>query len=342
MEHKVETYFVDFRPAFLEAKLDWIKGRAFDPQAIKMKNVPSNFSEYQLAELINLIQASPECDLNQELLLRNLIDYQWNVTKRCQTIIFAFYIIGYLVPFFWQVYENDQDTILMCNISCFITLSFLSLYELLQYRRTSFADYFSDGWNKADVAHYVLYLCCYFWLRVCCSEGSVRDFFEFERKTPPWNEDYPWVFAIRYTLTWANCILLILVVIKLLNFLRIIEEFGLFILLLRQCISDIKLFFLFQILWICIFAMMLYILKSDIPNYHDYPHLYWWLQQLIQSWRNALGDLQPPFYEQYWLKKYEYFEELEKTHRLTHGLGTPINVIIGFLWAIWLITTIFN
>lgn len=73
----------------------------------------------------------------------------------------------------------------------------------------------------------------------------MRDFFEFERKTPTWSENYIQVFYTRYILTWTNCFLLILAVMKVFNFLRIIEEFGLFMLLLIQCISDIKLFFLF-------------------------------------------------------------------------------------------------
>lgn len=89
--------------------------------------------------------------------------------------------------------------------------------------------------------------------------------------------------------------------------------------------------------------MMQYILKSDIPNYEDYPHTYWWLQQLIQSWRNALGDLQPVAYEGYWLKKYEDFKELENTHRLvSSSFRSPINFVIGTLWMIWFITTVFN
>lgn len=31
MKYKVDTFFIDFRPAFLEAKIEWMKAKAFDP-----------------------------------------------------------------------------------------------------------------------------------------------------------------------------------------------------------------------------------------------------------------------------------------------------------------------
>lgn len=129
--------------------------------------------------------------------------------------------------------------------------------------------------------------------------------------------------------------------LKLLNFMRIFEGFGLFILLIGQCLADIKLFFLFMILWLSVFTAMLYILNCDVPNYEDYPHLPWWLQLTLQVWRNSLGDIQPPEYST-WFDKYKELDELKATHAYVQAYKQPINVIIGMLWFIWFLNCVFN
>jgi len=269
-----------------------------------------------LAQLINDIQANNECDLDEEILLRNLIDYQWTNTQWWQHRFFIFYIAFYLFPFFYQIFQNDPKTVIICNCSCMFTIVFLFTYEFMQYYRTTFDDYIEDMWNKADAAHISMYGCCYFWLRISRPEGSIPDFFQFEAETPPWNDNYAKEYAIKAVLTFTNIILIVLAVLKLLNYMRIFKGFGLFILLIGQCLADIKLFCLFMILWLAVFTVMLYILKCDVPNWSDYPHLPWWLQLAIQVWRNSLGDIQPPDYGS-WFKKYKELDELKTTHAYT-------------------------
>lgn len=88
-----------------------------------------------------------------------------------------------------------------------------------------------------------MYMLCYFWLRMSRPEGSILSFFSFEEKIPPWHQHYTREYAIKFILTMTNVVLIVLAVLKLLNFMRQFEDFGLFILLLSKCMSDIILFF---------------------------------------------------------------------------------------------------
>jgi len=73
-------------------------------------------------------------------------------------------------------------------------------------------------------------------------------------------------------LVLTNILLIVLVVLKMLNYFRVFEGFGLFILLIGQCLSDLALFFIFMFLWLYVFTVMLYILNTTVPNPEDYPH----------------------------------------------------------------------
>ena len=139
--------------------------------------VQAGFTEYDLAQLVNDMQNNNACDLDEEPLIRNLVDYQWRNTIWWQKRFFFFYFAFYLVPFFYQVFQRDARTVIICYCSCFVTISFFFTYEFMQYYKTTFDDYIEDLWNKADVAHISMYGCCYFWLRISRPEGAIPDFF---------------------------------------------------------------------------------------------------------------------------------------------------------------------
>ena len=92
-------------------------------------------------------------------------------------------------------------------------------------------------------------------------------------------------------LVLINVLLVPIAVMKLLNYLRLNENFGLFILLIGHCLNDIKIFLCFMFMWVGIFTTILYILRCDIPNPEDYPELPHGLSLLIQVWRDSLGDI---------------------------------------------------
>ena len=153
-----------------------------------------------------------------------------------------------------------------------ITIVCLLVYEFMQYNLTTFDDYIEDKWNKFDVAHIAMYGCCYFWLRMTRPEDSIINFFQFEDKIAIQDDNYARAYAIKMILVLTNILLIVLVVLKMLNYFRVFEGFGLFILLIGQCLSDLALFFIFMFLWLYVFTVMLYILNTTVPNPEDYPH----------------------------------------------------------------------
>lgn len=143
----------------------------------KIEKPISGFTDYHLAQLIIDLQENPACDLDEEALLRHLIDFQWRNTRWWQYRFFLFYLIFYIVPFFYQIFQKDARTVIVCNCSCFVAILFLFTYEFMQYYVSTFADYSEDLWNKADIAHISMYACCYFGLRISRPEGAIPDFF---------------------------------------------------------------------------------------------------------------------------------------------------------------------
>ena len=99
------------------------------------------------------------------------------------------------------------------------------------------------------------------------------------------------VYYLKFACVIINILQVPVVVMKMLNYLRLFEGFGLFIVLVGQCILDIRIFLIFMLMWIAIFSSVLFILNCNIPNYEDYPHLPRNLQLTITIWRDALGDL---------------------------------------------------
>lgn len=180
IDYEVNTYVIDFRKAFLERKIKWIQNKILDPDF--KEELPSNFTQYHLANMVNDIQTNKECNFEEEILLRNLVDYQWQETEWWQKKFLAFYMIFYLFPFFYQIFQTDYRTVIVCNVSCMITIVWLFVYEFMQYNLTTFDDYIEDKWNKFDVAHIAMYGCCYFWLRMTRPEDSIINFFQFEDK----------------------------------------------------------------------------------------------------------------------------------------------------------------
>ena len=155
----------------------------------------------------------------------------------------------------------------------------------------SFSDYIEDFWNKNDLAHVITYGVLYFWLRITRPDDSIINFYEFEKTVNPWDDGYVRLYAMKCVLTMTNITLCAQAVMKMLNYLRIFDRFGLFILLIGQCLVDLSFFFLFMFLWLIVFTVMLFILGSGVPNTEDYPHIPEFLMLILQVWRNSLGDI---------------------------------------------------
>lgn len=166
----------------------------------------------------------------------------------------------------------------------------LFIYELVQMRGSGFNDYIDDFWNQMDVCNIICYL-VYYPLRIYMAKEPLLDLFSFEEKFTPNDPEYGFHYKLKFLLVLTNVFLVPIAVMKLLNYLRLVENFGLFILLVAHCLNDIKIFLLFMCLWIIIFTTILYILRCNVPNPEDYPWLPYVLKLLVQIWRDSLGDI---------------------------------------------------
>ena len=114
----------------------------------------------------------------------------------------------------------------------------LFIYEIVQMRETGFADYIGDFWNQMDVCN-ISFCVLYFPIRVYMAEEPLLDLFAFEKNLSPEDPTYGSRYKLKFFLVLINVLLVPIAVMKLLNYLRLIENFGLFILLIGQCLKDI-------------------------------------------------------------------------------------------------------
>lgn len=71
----------------------------------------------------------------------------------------------------------------------------------------------------------------YFPIRVYLAQEPLLDLFAFEEKLSPEDPAYGARYKLKFALVLINVFLVPVAVMKLLNYLRLIENFGLFILL---------------------------------------------------------------------------------------------------------------
>lgn len=196
----------------------------------------------------------------------------WEDTQGWQMLFFIIYIVGYLIPFFAQIFFTDFALVVAANFLCLLSVLTLFVYEFVQMRETGFSEYIDDFWNKMDVCN-ISFCILYFPIRVYMAEEPLLDLFAFEEHLSPEDPAYGSRYKLKFTLVLINVLLVPIAVMKLLNYLRLIENFGLFILLVGHCLNDIRIFLCFMLMWIVIFTTILYILRCDIPNPEDYPQL---------------------------------------------------------------------
>ena len=62
---------------------------------------------------------------------------------------------------------------------------------------------------------------------------------------------------------------------------------------------------------------------------------------LTQIWRDSLGDIQPPEYS-YWQEKQVTLDKYADLHGYQGISSRPVIVIIGIIWFIWFLNSVFN
>lgn len=291
--YELECKFIDLRAAKLEQIIDYIKVKDDCDHEHEHEQPNFRYTMLDLSKLVNNIAQSRFCDLEAEELIRDLIDSTWHETQWWQMVFFVIYIIGYMIPFFMQIFSSDKIFVITSNCICLVSVLTLFVYEFVQMRGSGFDEYIDDFWNQMDVCNITFYI-VYFPIRMYLSSESLLDFFSFEDFLTPDDPHFASHYHCKFFLVMLNVILVPITVMKLLNYLRLAENFGLFVLLIGHCLNEVKIFFLFMFMWIFIFNAILYILNTDTTIPEDYPMLPMFLRLLVQVWRDSLGDIQPP------------------------------------------------
>lgn len=130
-----------------------------------------------------------------------------------------------------------------------------------------------------------------------------------------------------------NVLILMSGVFKIMFFFRVNDEFGRFVKLLSQCFSDITVFITFMTLMMLFISVLYGVVGAEYSN-EDYPSLPLELYYFFQSFRNSIGDIAPPGYEN-WLDYIEYSEKIGSTERQLGGL-----VMVYIIWFLWLLQII--
>ena len=77
--------------------------------------------------------------------------------------------------------------------------------------------------------------------------------------------------------------------------MKVNDNFGILIELVTECINDISVFGLFMFGWVIVISFIYILLGSEFEN-DDYDLLPMNIIQVLQTWRNSVGDLNPPKY----------------------------------------------
>lgn len=79
----------------------------------EIKNV--SFDHYELANLVSNILEMSEGKIEDQKVLRDIIDHQFILTRKTYYLQFWFFTIFYCIPFWYQIKEKDYWLVLWCN-----------------------------------------------------------------------------------------------------------------------------------------------------------------------------------------------------------------------------------
>lgn len=259
----VECLFFDMRFFIFEKKVKHIKAHVDHENVISgdcynqhLKDYPNfDFTTYGLSNLILDIVEKTDGDIRKQKIVRHIIDYQYQDTRKVNLWMLIGYTLGFFIPFFVQMYVFIEPVVLACNGMCMFTSLLLMRFELVQMSIQG-CNYFSSFMNWIDLMGFFSYS-FYFALRVQDPSLEMPDYKQ------NWEED---------TLTFLSFPLIMYTSQKLLFYFKMFPAFGLFQQLVSHTIANIQVFLPFMFFWIFIFTVQLQALGAKYPL-DDYPNL---------------------------------------------------------------------
>jgi hypothetical protein len=137
-------------------------------------------------------------------------------------------------------------------------------------------DHFRDGWNAIDMATIML--------------GFTFIFTKYAQLDQATDQN-----EIKFYSTLLDLTIVIVAFFKILSLMRIYEEFGQLVHLVRKVIYGIKNFSIFLGIFIALFGFINKILGATFGS-DDYPEFGMGWIILIQTYRNSIGDISAPMY----------------------------------------------
>jgi len=120
----------------------------------------------------------------------------------------------------------------------------------------------------------------------------------------------------------GNVVLILFTVMKIMSLLRIYPKVGNFVKLIQMVFIDSMMFTTFFVGWIYVFSLMFQAVGIAI-NDEDYPEITNSWKYGLYSYRNSIGDINPPGYE-YWIKNLP-----------DERYPTMARTMIIVVWVVW-------
>jgi hypothetical protein len=282
--------YIDFRDVILGEKVRAINKNQMD---IKIKFDNRYYADWML-----------KCgEQNQEFYLQEsvqkLIDYQWTTTRVIMTNLFLMYILLFLLPLTVTLFTEDESihkAMLKITIPPALILLFI---ELIQMANQGFSYFY--GWNLVDFSLLLVF--------------SVLQYYGMM------NQDHSKVYMPE-----MKMLLILLSFLKLLFFVRIFEEYGFLVQMIRLCVSDLIPFIMSYMIFLMVFTVCFVVLKMEIdPEVKEVQNLTYFQMMFLQTFRTAIGELGMPMYSHIIEKPDSFFKTFN----------------ISLIWICWFSQTFF-
>ena len=178
-----------------------------------------------------------------------------------------------MVPLLIIIFENDRHLNKYCYVIGYFTQLFFFGIEIIQMRDQGWG--YLQGFNCNDFIQFGLY--------------NILMYLNFKYPNDTSNS----IPTILMLLT-----MIMLAFIKGLFFMKIFSEYGFLVQMVILSFYDMFAFLGFFALWVVFFAIQFKIIKFEYSS-DDYTHLPAFVQLILLSFRNSIGDINVPQY-QYW------------------------------------------
>lgn len=246
--------YVDFSPVNFAKRLQILR-----TAELRGTGQNESTSEYEIAHFCESIMKKTDGMIEDQRLIRNIIDSQFNGGTRRYMIIGMVITLIFDILFVAQILLDNEQVVLYCNYVCVsLILGFYLAIELLQVMEAS-QSYFSSMWNMIDMVFGVIYL-VYFSIRISNTQNflpmsHVVSTHTGKKNAYKFDKDYAKtaqqkrLHELMPVMCVFHLVIVFLGVIKLQFYLRFNNKFGFLVVLITECFQDIIQFLVFFAMW---------------------------------------------------------------------------------------------